>query len=149
MATEVLLITDVKDLGVEGDVVTVADGFARNYLLPQKLAAPVTEETRRKLAKTKVEREKKREAARATAAVKAAELAKVSVTITVKTGGEDKMYGSVSAVDIVKALAQQGVELDKQALELDKPIKELGVFDVKVNLHPDVAATVKVWVVEE
>ena len=149
MATEILLMADVDGLGGEGDVVTVADGYARNYLVPRNLAAPVTEATRRRLAKVRRDREAAVAETLAAARQDAAELDGVSCTITVKTGEDDKLYGSVSAADITRALAEQGIELDKQALVLDQPIKELGCFDVKVELHEEVDAFVKVWVVED
>lgn len=149
MATEVLLMADVDALGVEGDVVTVADGYARNFLLPRHLAAPVTAAARKRLEKMRQEREAREKKALDEARVFAARLADVSCTIAVKTGEEEKLYGSVTAGDIVDALKEQDIELDKQVLDLDKPIKELGVFNVTVKLHPDVDATVKVWVVEE
>lgn len=149
MATEVLLMADVKDLGAEGDVVTVADGYARNYLFPKSIGAPVTEATRRRLAKLRAEREAEEKAALESARQAARRLEGVSCTIPVKTGEDDKLYGSVTAANIVDALKPQGIELDRHSLMLEHPIKDLGVFDVPVKLHPEVEATVKVWVVEE
>lgn len=149
MATEILLMADVKDLGAEGDVVKVADGYARNYLFPKNLGAPVTEATRRRLAKLRVEREAKQKAALEAAKKMAARLEGVSCTIPVKTGEDDRLYGSVTAGNIVEALKEQGVELDKNALVMEHPLKDLGVFDIPVRLHPEVETTVKVWVVEE
>lgn len=149
MATQVLLMNDVKDLGSEGDVVTVADGFARNYLVPQNLAAPVTEATRRRLAKMQKAREAQRKAALVEAHKQAERFKDVSVTIPVKTGEESKLYGSVTSSDIVASLSEQGLKLDRHDLLLPEPIRELGVFDVTVRLHADVTATIKVWVVEE
>jgi len=149
MATEVLLMADVTDLGSEGDVVTVANGYARNYLIPKQLAAPVTEATRRRLAKIREQREATRKAELSDARAMAAKFTNASVTIPVKTGEEGKMYGSVTSSDIADALQQQGIEIDRHSLVLEHGIKELGVFDVPVKLHADVEATVKVWVVEE
>ena len=149
MATEVFLMMDVANLGKEGDVVKVSDGYARNYLLPRKVAAPVTEATRRRLAKLRVERDAKAKVTLEAARQKAAVLKKASCTITVKTGEGEKMYGSVTPAAIVAVLKEQGIELDKDALKMEGPIKELGVFEVPVKLHPDVEASVKVWVVEE
>ena len=149
MATEVLLMVDVEDLGSEGDVVKVADGYARNYLLPKKLAAPVTEATRRRLAKLQQERETKRRLALEEARQMANRLEGVSCTLAVKTSEDGKLYGSVTPADIADALAQQGVKLDRHVFVLEGPVKELGVFDVPVRLHPEVETTVKVWVVEE
>lgn len=146
---EVVLMADVKDLGSEGDVVKVADGYARNYLVPRKLAAPVTEATRRRLAKQRREREEayKRDLVAARDVV--AQLAKISCTMRVKAGAEEKLYGSVTSADIADALKAQGFAVDKHKIDLAEPIKELGVYDVKIKLHPEAEAVVKVWVVEE
>lgn len=149
MATEVLLMSDVANLGAEGDVVQVADGYARNYLLPKSLAAPVNEATRRRLEKLRKEREAELKARLQGALEAAKRLENVSCTIPVKTGEDEKLYGSVGVEDIAEALQKQGVELDKHLLQLEKPIKELGVFDIPVKLHPDVDVAVKVWIVEE
>jgi large subunit ribosomal protein L9 len=149
MATEVFLMAAVPDLGAEGDVVIVADGYARNYLLPRKLAAPVTEATRRQFAKVKQERAAARAAALDDAQKRAARLEGVSCTIAVKTMEDGKLYGSVGLSDIAAALKEQGVELDRHELVLDAPFKERGVFDVPVRLHPDVQTSIKVWIVEE
>lgn len=149
MAKEILLMADVADLGSEGDVVSVTDGYARNYLLPRKLGAPVTDATRRRLVKIREEREAGKKAELEAAKARAGKLANVSCTIAVQTGEDDKMYGSVSDAQIADALKEQGVEIDRHALVLDDPIKELGVFDVAIKLHPEVEASIKVWVVEE
>ena len=149
MATEVLLMDDVLDLGKAGDVVNVADGYARNYLLPQNLAEPVTAAARARLAKLQQAREAQRESERSAAAEKANRLAAVRCTIAVKTGEDGKLYGSVTAADIAEAVCAEGVEIDRQAIEMESSIKELGVFDVSVKLHQDVQTVLKVWVVEE
>jgi large subunit ribosomal protein L9 len=149
MATEVLLMADVAELGAEGDVVSVADGYARNYLFPRKLAAPVTEATRRRLAKIRVEREAARKMQVEQARALAARLEGVSCTLPVKAADNQTLYGSVTAADIAEALRHQGVEIDKHCLVLDAPIKALGIYDVKVRLHPEIETAVKVWVVEE
>ena len=149
MATEIILMADVKDLGSEGDVVTVADGYARNYLLPKSLAAPVTVATRRRLAHIREDRGKAQAAALTAARKRADQLASMSVTIPVKTGADEKMFGSVGTADIASALAAQGQEIDRHLIELEHPIKELGVFNVSVKLHPEIVASVKVWIVEE
>lgn len=149
MATEVILMADVKGLGAEGEVVRVAEGYARNYLLPRKLAAMVTEATRRQLEKKRKEREatvaREKEGAEALAKT----LEQLSCTITVKTGEGGKMFGAVTAADIVTALKAQGVELDKHQIDLPDSIRETGVFNVPVSLHPEIKAAVKIWVVEE
>jgi large subunit ribosomal protein L9 len=149
MPIEVLLMADVKDVGVEGDVVKVAEGFARNYLIPKKLAAPVTEATRRRLAAMQKAREAQSAETLKQAKATAAAIAKQSYTIPVKVGAEDKMFGAVTAADLAAQLKQHGFEIDRHQIALEHPLKELGVYEVKVKLHPDVEGTMKVWVVEE
>lgn len=149
MATEVILMDTVKDLGKEGDVVKVKDGYARNFLLPKKLAGPVTEGARRQL--VKLQRERAAAAVEAAAAAKAAaaKLAGVSVTLAVKTSDGEHLYGSVGASDIASALAAQGFEIGREAIMLPEPIKELGVVDVNIRLDAGAEAAIKVWIVEE
>jgi large subunit ribosomal protein L9 len=149
MAKEVFLMADVKDLGSEGDVVTVAEGYARNYLFPQKLAAEVTDATRRRLVKIQQERDVKQAAALVTARERATKLKSINVTIPAKTSEEDKLYGSVSAADIEKILLGQNFDVDRAMIQLEEPIKTLGVYDVPVLLHPEVEGSVKVWVVDQ
>lgn len=147
MAVELILIEDVKDLGRLGERVRVADGFARNYLLPRKLAAAVTTGTLRRLESRKLQMQKEHEERLAVAQAMAERIAKLSVSLTVEAGENDKLYGSVTAVQIAEALAAQGVEVDRPAILLDEPIKELGVYTVNVRLHDAVQAALKVWVV--
>ena len=147
MAVELILIEDVENLGRLGDRVRVAEGFARNYLLPRKLAAAVSPGTLRRLESRKLQLQKEHEERLAVAQAMADKIAKVSVSIAVEAGENDKLYGSVSAVQIAEALAAQGVELDRPAILLEEPIKELGVYTVNVRLHDDVQAALKVWVV--
>lgn len=149
MSLEVLLMEDVKDLGAEGAVVKVSDGYARNYLLPRKLAAPVTAATRRQLEKLRREREAARQLAIGEARQMVVKLQKTSCTVSVKTGKDAKLFGSVTSANIAEALSAQGIEVDRHKIDLAEPIRELGVFDVKIKLHPDVEGSIKVWVVEE
>mgnify|MGYP000846012219 CR=1 FL=1 len=149
MTVEILLMTDVKDLGAQGDVVKVADGYARNFLIPRKLGEPVSEGTRRRLAKLQRERAEAEKAQLESFRAMAAELVKNSVTIRVKVGEENKLFGSVTNADIAEALKPLGFEIEKNKIQLDDPIKELGVYDVPVRLHAQVEVTLKVWVVEE
>ena len=149
MSKEVILMSDVQGLGLQGDVVRVAEGYARNFLLPRNLAAPVTEATRRKLEKVRKVREEQdaRELESAQNLVKSIE--QVSCTIPVKTGEGGKLFGSVTAPDIVSALKAQGVEIGKNQIDLPEPLRELGVFNIPIKVHPKVQATLKIWVVEE
>jgi len=149
MTKEVILMEDVTGLGDQGDVVQVADGYARNYLLPKSLAAPVTEATRRRLEKKRKEREAERAQQRAEHEALARKIEQTSCTIPVKTGEEGKLFGSVGVQDILASLAEQGLTLSRNQLLLEAPIRELGVFKIPVKLQPEMEATLKVWVVEE
>ncbi len=149
MNTEIILIQDVSGLGAQGDVVKVAEGYARNYLFPQKLAAPATPKYVRML-----ELDKKRKEAAARRAMdqlrqEAEKLGQASCTITVEAGEDGKLFGSVTAQDIADSLAQAGFTVDKRKVNLAEPIRELGVYTVEVKLYSDVAAAVKVWVVQK
>ena len=149
MSVEVLLLADVPALGVAGATVKVAEGYARNYLLPKGLAGPVTPATLRRLDKLRKEREELARLQLAEARDKAAKLKGLSVTIRAKTTDGQKLYGSVTAAGIVEALQAQSVELDRSQIGLEQPLHEVGQFDVPVKLHPEVSLTLKVWIVEE
>jgi len=145
---QVILKTNVDKLGSEGELITVADGYARNYLIPHKFAIEATEKNRRNL-----EHEKKVEMDRAVKGRKdaekfAIELSGVSCTIRVQAGENDRLFGSVTSIDIADALKEQGFTIDKRKIILEEPIKELGVFTVPVKIHQDVTANIKVWVVK-
>ena len=146
---EVLLRREVDKLGNAGDLVKVAAGYARNYLLPQGLAVTVSKENlrlidneRKKLVEEEVERlGGLRELAQ--------KLAEASITIAEKASPEGHLYGSVGPQQIAAALQEQGFEVDSKMVLLDDPIKELNVYDVPVRLHGDIEATCKVWVVSD
>jgi len=147
MAVELILLGDVENVGRLGDRVRVADGFARNYLLPRKLAAPVTAGTLRRLEARKLLMQKEHEERVAVARAMAEKISKLSVSLTVEAGENDKLYGSVTTVQIAEALAAQGIDVDRTAVLLDEPIKELGVYTVAIRLHDEVETPLKVWVV--
>ena len=149
MSKEFVLMADEQGLGSQGDVVRVAEGYARNFLLPRKLAAPVTEATRRQLAKVRKVREEQDVKEQETAQNLVKSIEQVSCTIPVKPGEGGKLFGSVTATDIVSALKAQGVEVDKHQVDLPEPLRELGVFNIPIKVHPKVQATLKIWVVEE
>jgi len=145
---QVILKTNVENLGGEGDLLTVADGYARNYLIPRKLAIRATEKNRKAL-----DHEKRVESARAVKEKKeaeklAGELSNLSCTIRMQAGENDRLFGSVTALDIAAALEEQGIEIDRRKIILSEPLKELGVFTVPARIHPDVTADIKVWVVK-
>lgn len=150
MSTELFLLKDVANLGQEGDIVKVSPGYARNCLIPQSIAEPVTEAARRRLAKIQAEREKIRRETLAEAKKLGAKLKDASVTIRAKTSEAESLYGSVNAAQILAALKEQGfASLEEPMVLLAAPIKALGTYDVPVKVHPDVTETVKVWIVAE
>lgn len=150
MSIELLLLNDVASLGKAGDLIQVKPGYARNFLIPQGIAEPVTEAARRRLAKLQAEREKFRKDLLAAANKLAASLKDAKVTISARVIEGETLYGSIDAVQIAKAIQVLGFpEVEPAMIELDDHIKTLGSFDVSVRLHPEVAQTVKVWVVEE
>ncbi len=145
---KVVLQQDVKSLGKKGTVVDVKDGFARNFLLPQKKALRATSanletiEKRLKLSAQASEEDKKK------AEDFAKKLSSLSCTVSVDVHGDDELYGSVTAAHIASALEADGVVLEKKQIVLDEPIKKLGIYDIEVDLHPEVKAKLKVWVVK-
>jgi len=149
MAVTLILLNDVADLGKIGDQVHVSDGYARNYLLPKKLAAKATPGILKQIAARKAALEKERAARAAAAQEIAAQLAKIEVTIAVATGENDKLYGAVTATQILDAVKAQGVELERSALVLDEAIRELGTKEVEVKLDADVKGVIKVNVVRQ
>lgn len=141
---KVILREDLPNLGEIGDVVEVKPGYARNYLIPNKLAMEATEgnlKTFKDIARAKESRSEKEIA---DAESVASRLTGVEVTITVEVGEEDQLYGSVTAQMLVDALAEQGVELERRLILLKSPIKELGVFEVPVRLHREVEHMLRV-----
>ncbi len=145
---QVILKENVEKLGSEGDVVAVATGYARNYLIPRKLAIQATEKNRRSLdhekrVETDLAAKEKKEAEKL-----AGELSNLSCTIRMQAGENDRLFGSVTSLDIAAALEEQGIEIDRRKIILDEPLKELGVFTVPAKIHPDVMADIKVWVVK-
>jgi large subunit ribosomal protein L9 len=147
---EVLLRDDVKILGKRGDIVKVRKGYARNYLFPQRLAMLPTKENLLEL-----EVEKKR---RARAEVKlinnykelANRIENASCSIEVKSNNEGVLFGSVSASMVIDALAKENITgIKEEMINIEPPIKELGVYRIKINFHPDISATCRVWVVDE
>jgi len=146
---EVILREHVEHLGRRGDVVKVAAGYARNYLLPRKLALAVTDNNKRQ-----IEREKKLAEARDMEEKSAAEsvaqrLAQIEIEIARRVGEHDTLYGSVTSADIAQALQAKGFEIDKRKISLHDPLKTLGETTVPVKIHRDVTAQVKVKVVAE
>lgn len=146
---QVILKETIDKLGNIGDVVSVADGYARNFLLPRGLAELSTPE---KVAMIEALKEKQRlelERAEAEVQVLSEKLAHTSCTIAVQAGEEDKLFGAVTTADIARVLAQEGLDIPKKKIVLEEPIKKLGIYNIPVKLAPEVTATFKLWVVKE
>lgn len=146
---QVILREEIDTLGKIGDVVKVADGYARNYLVPMKKAIEATPKNvhamdhAKKMVSDRLRKLKKE------ATAEADKIKAVSVTIKVKTGEEGKLFGAVTSKDIAEAVQAQGVVIDKRKIVLDEPIKRVGDYTVTVKLHTDIAAEIKVSVVAE
>lgn len=143
---EVILMQDVDKLGKLGDVVKVKDGFARNYLVPRKLANIATPATLRQIEIQKKKQQALYEQAKKEARGLADKLSKVSCTIDVEVNEQGKLYGSVTAADVVKALAAENYKYERDDIVIETAIEELGIFEVGVKLHPEVIAKVRIWV---
>jgi large subunit ribosomal protein L9 len=146
---KVILREDVSNLGAAGAIVTVAGGYARNYLIPRNYAIPATsnnlkafDHERRMAEAKKLKRKKEAETLKD-------KLERVSCSISKKVGEQDKLFGSVTAQDIEKALVAEGFTIDKKDILLAEPIKALGVYTVPIKLFDEVVANTKVWVVKE
>jgi len=150
MATnQVLLLQPIKGLGAESDTVTVRAGYARNFLLPRKIALPITHANKKQMEALLKAREA-REAKELDSAKELAErISKTSIALAVKTGEGGKMFGAVTANDLITRLAEEGIELAKKQLGLPAPIKELGSHVATVKLHAEVEAELKFEVVSE
>ena len=146
---EVILCQDIATLGKTGEVVKVKDGYGRNYLIPRQLALAATKENVRKIevhkAKLTAIYEEKKKAAEA----EAAKLSKVSCTITVEVNEQEKLYGAVAENDIIRALEQEGYKFERKDLVIEKPVEELGIFEIGVKLHPEVIAKFRLWVTKK
>ena len=145
---KVVLCREVPALGTRGDIVKVKSGYARNYLLPQGLAATETAENIRRIERDKIKFLAEEEAHKAQLMVLKEKLASLSCTIEAKASEEGHLYGSVNAQMIVDAFEKENVKLETRWIRLEKPIKELGVYEISLQLHSDIEATTKLWVVE-
>ncbi|MBN1449319.1 MAG: 50S ribosomal protein L9 [Bacteroidetes bacterium] len=148
---KVILRQNIETLGNMGEVVTVKDGYARNYLLPRGMAYVATKGNMRVLDEERTRLQVKMNRQLKDAEKVAAELEKHenAITIPMQVGEEDKLFGSVTKEMITEKLAEKGFSIDRRKVEIDEPIKVLGIYTVKVRLHTDVTAKVKVWVVRQ
>lgn len=146
---QVILKERLENLGDAGEVVTVKPGYARNFLIPKGLAYEANEANVRRLDRERARIQQEAAAQLEEAKKRAASLEEVSVTFTARAGDEGRLFGSITSSDIADKLAEQGVEVDRRQIQLDEPIKALGVFNVPLRLHADVRPEIKVWVIKE
>lgn len=146
---KVILKENVAGVGRSGDVRQVKDGFARNFLLPKKLALPATENNLKRIEAEIKKKESQRSKERQGAEELAVKLNQLSITVSVEVNEDGKLYGSLAAPDVVAAVLAEGIELDKKTIFFEASIRELGIYDVEVKLHPEVSAKIKVWVVKK
>ena len=146
---DIILMENVEKLGQVGDVVKVKNGYARNYLLPRQLGIAATTGNIKRIEKEKTKRLAIDEAQKKEAQQKAESLSKVSLTITVEVNDQEKLYGAVSETEILEALEAEGQKIDKKALVLEKPVDDLGIFEIGVKLHPQVIAKIRLWVTKK
>ena len=146
---EVILLEVVDGLGRRGDKISVSRGYARNFLLPRKLALEATSAGARLFAELERVKQARSDRERASSEKVAAKLNKTSVTITMQAGDDDRLFGSVTAADIAEKLSEEGFQIDKKHVHLDEPLRALGAYNVRVHLFQDVEAKVRVWVKKE
>ena len=146
---EVILRNAIDKLGHPGDIVTVSSGYARNYLLPRGFAFLATDGNKKRIALEKSRLEAAENERREAAAGIAEKLAEVSVTFAARVGEEGKLFGSVTTADIAHQLEAQGFHIEKRQIELNEPLKTLGVYRVGIRLHADVKPEIKVWIIKQ
>ena len=144
---KLILLQDVEFLGLAGEEVSVSAGYARNFLIPRKLADKATQGALRVLAANKEKIEAKRQMEFAQAKELAAKIAEVEISIAVQASDDNRLFGSINARNIADKLDENGLAVDYQRILLEAPIKELGKYEIPVKLHADVTTNVKIWVV--
>ena len=150
MATnQVLLLQPIKGLGAEGDTVTVRAGYARNFLLPRKIALPITHANKKQMESLLKAREAREVQELDAARELAAKISDTTIAVAVKTGEGGKMYGAVTANDLIIRLKEEGIELVKKQLSLPAPVKDLGTHSIAVKLNSEISSELKFEVVSE
>jgi len=144
----VILLRDYENLGASGEQVEVKDGYARNYLIPQGIALKATKTNIKQFEELARLQEQRKNKALKDSKNMAEKLQALSITIPVKVGEEDRVFGSVTSQDIAQQLEDKGYEIDKRQIQLEEPIKALGIYEIPVKLHPEVTAQVKLWVIK-
>ena len=145
---DVVLLKAIDKLGAEGAVVHVKPGYARNYLIPRGLAVSATAQQLKTAETIRQQRTRKLQRMKVDAEAVKQKLESRSLTLKLNVGADDKPFGSVTTHDIVEALKHEGLAIEKHAVQLEEPVKTLGVYEIPVRIHPEVTATLKVWVVK-
>ncbi|MDZ7697593.1 MAG: 50S ribosomal protein L9 [Deltaproteobacteria bacterium] len=146
---ELILTQDFDELGLEGDIVSVAEGYGRNYLIPEGIALEATLPNRKALELKSKKIEVKRLKVKANAEKVREQMESLTINLAQKAGEEGKLYGSVTSMDIASALEKKGITIDRRKIVLEKPIKTVGEFDISVKIYPEVTASLKVMVSPE
>lgn len=146
---KVILMEDIKKIGMMGQIVDVADGFARNYLVPKGLAVEANTKNIRSVEHEKKIVHEKARKVKDSAQDISSKISAMTITIKAKSGEEGKLFGSVTTMDIAEALHSEGIEIDKKRISLEEPIKRLGSYSVSVKLHPEVSVQLNIQVIEE
>jgi len=146
---KIILLKDVEKIGKEGNVIEVKEGYARNFLLPQKLAIKATKDSFREIEEIKKRKDKVEEKTKKEASEIKVKMEALSLTIIQEAKDTEEIYGSVGEQQILKVLNDEGIALEKGRIEILEPIKKLGVYNLKVRLHPAVEANLRVWVMKK
>jgi large subunit ribosomal protein L9 len=146
---EIILKSDLHGLGRRDEIVRVADGYARNFLIPKGLAVPATPPNLKALDEEKRRATAKAEKELRSAQMLADKIRATSLTFEMETSEDGKLFGSITKEDIVRAIEEKGIRIHKRQVDLDKPLKRLDVYNVKITLHPDVTSILKVWVIKK
>ncbi len=146
---KVILLRDINTVGSAGEIVSVANGYARNFLIPKRQALMATDANVAKFESQRRQHEGVADRDKRSAEAQAAELEKASLTATVRVGEGERLFGSVTTQNIADLLKEQGHDVDRRKIELEEPIRALGVYTLPIRLEHDVKASVKLWVVKE
>ncbi|MFH1504419.1 MAG: 50S ribosomal protein L9 [Candidatus Omnitrophota bacterium] len=146
---KVILLKNLKKFGSEGDTVEVKDGYGRNYLIPQGLALGVSGENFKKFQEVKKARVKAAEKEKQSFLKLKEQIDNISLTVTVEAKEDEELYGAITEPQILKLLKAEGVDLDKGKIDIEEPVKKLGVYNFKITLYPEVQAVLRLWVMKK
>ena len=146
---KVILLTDLGKLGKEGQTKEVTDGYARNYLIPRKLALPANQGSLKRFEDIKKAKEKNSQIQKQQFLKTKSVIEKISLTVTAEAKENEELYGAIKDSEIAKLLEAEGVNVERNKFKLDEPIRKIGVYNLKISLHPEVEAVVRLWVVKK